>query len=255
MPAAKRRRVVQQGAAALGKLILTVPRAVVVPTVLQLPFFICVLALVGVAHAVPNELEAAQSYIQDAVRDADGWAGALVTWAAAQDAIGVPPQPASVAPAGAPSAAAVAAEAEGHGEGQGEAAPAAAASSAATWSERVAAFLPTLTPESPASTTTISLRFRGSALREGQHRFKKPEVLAFVGNGVGQRLGKGAVVNLTQYDLEVVALIHEKVSACVDRVGVEARSKASWVIDHLPDRRPSYSHNFHTRPNSICTSA
>lgn len=222
MPAAKRRRVVQQGAAALGKLILTVPRAVPVPTVLQLPFFICILALAGVVHAVPNELEAAQSYIQDVVRDADGWAGALVTWAVAQDAIGSPPQRTSVAPAGA-SSAAEAPEAERHGEGQGEAAAAAAASSAATWSERVAAFLPALAPESPASTTTISLRFRGSALREGQHRFKKPEVLAFVGNGVGQRLGKGAVVNLTQYDLEVVALIHDKVIL----IGL-----TEWVLRH-----------------------
>lgn len=162
------------GAAAVGKLIITTPRAVPVTVILKIPYFICVLALVGEAHALPSDKEHGLPYIEEAVRgDADGWANALVTWAAAQDALAPPVSP--------------------------------------SWSERVAVFL-AAAPESEASPPpSISLRFRGSTLRDGEHAFHKPDIMPVVGAGTAARLGAPAIVSLVHFDLETVVLILEKV--------------------------------------------
>lgn len=161
------------GAAAVGKLIITAPRAVPVTVMLRVPYFICVLALVGEAHALPSDKEHGLPYIEEAVRgDADGWANALVTWAAAQDALAPPASP--------------------------------------SWSERVAVFL--AASESEASPPpSISLRFRGSTLRDGEHAFHKPDIMPVVGAGTAARLGDDAIVDLVHFDLETVVLILEKV--------------------------------------------
>ncbi len=198
-PAAKRRRVVMQGTAALGKVLVTTPRSLPVMAMLQSPFFICTLALVGEAHAVPNDKAGGLPYIEAAVRDAEGWAGALTTWAAAQDALAPPVQPQA---AEAPAAAATEAPA------------------ASTWSDRTSAYLASPSPdvvdaESSSPTTAspgLGLRFRASCMRDGDHQFRKPDIMPVVGAAVAARLGEAAVVNLTAFDLEVVALVINNVS-------------------------------------------
>lgn len=163
------------GTAALGRLLITAPRALPVAVMLRVPYFICVLALVGEAHALPSDKERGLPYVEAAVRDAGGWDGALVTWAAAQDALAETP-------------------------------------TSPSWTERVAAFLGAAPPASEAEIPpTLSVRFRASVLRDGEHGFKKPEVMPVVGSGTAARLGARAVVNLTAFDLETVVLILEQV--------------------------------------------
>jgi len=49
-------------------------------------------------------------------------------------------------------------------------------------------------------------------MRDGDHQFRKPDIMPVVGAAVAARLGETAVVNLTAFDLEVVALVIHNVS-------------------------------------------
>jgi hypothetical protein len=210
---AKHRKVLA-GTAAVGKLIITAPRAVPVATMLQNPFFICAVALAGEAHSLPKDKERGLPYIQAAVRDGEGWRGALVTWAAAQDAaLALAPSPSLSPPS-------------------------------TSWSERVAAFL-----DSKHPAASLGLRFRASAVRDGEHAFRKPEVMPVVGAGVAARLGEAALVNLTQFDLEVVALIIEQVGA-----GGNGMNASSRCLFRPPTHPPTHPPTRPSPTHSTCTS-
>mmetsp|Transcript_30033 Transcript_30033/g.39513 ORF Transcript_30033/g.39513 Transcript_30033/m.39513 type:complete len:465 (+) Transcript_30033:26-1420(+) len=81
--------------------------------------------------------------------------------------------------------------------------------------------------DSPAKRASGNLTFRGSAVRDGKHGFKSPDLAGTIGAAVGQRFSSWKV-NLSEYDVEVVTLMwqtHAVVGLSLDPFGGPTKSK------------------------------